>query len=310
MWSLWTERSVVPASHSCLLQGTHPLPFRQGPAPGPCVSPAGIPVAMTGGSAAAEAFTPCQSPPGLSGEQHWGMEAGVCLCGVCTPASECECLTFTSTASLGRETEKEKGGTGAPGNQNTSGQEPKRKGPDDSLQTSYLCPGTAWPLSLHLSINSVVCVWLPYGPEEQRKDKEGTCFSLDVQSQALCGHGTYIDHPESWCITGTFIWQLALRVQPACSDAPAIRWQTGPFPTSPPQHLSQMAPQLQVKGQRLWDTIPGPLCKEKCGGDSCFLLNKGISFHSLHLLFISKGNVRNQKCKEQLGYFRMINETH
>lgn len=128
MWTLWTERSVVPASHSCLLQGTHPLPFRQGPAPGPCVSPAGIPVAMTGGSAAAEAFTPCQSPPGLSGEQHWGMEAGVCLCGVCTPASECECLTFTSTASLGRETEKEKGGTGAPGNQNTSGQEPKKKG--------------------------------------------------------------------------------------------------------------------------------------------------------------------------------------
>ena len=41
---------------------------------------------------------------------------------------ECDCLMSTSTASPGEKKEKEKGGRGAPGNQKTSSQEPKKKG--------------------------------------------------------------------------------------------------------------------------------------------------------------------------------------
>lgn len=54
-------------------------------------------------------------------------------------------------------------------------EEPRKKGPKDSLQNSHLCPGTASPPTLTLSVN-VVFVCLSSNPEEQLTGGEWDVF--------------------------------------------------------------------------------------------------------------------------------------
>lgn len=66
--------------------------------------------------------------------------------------------------------------TGTTESWRSRGEEPRKKGPKDSLQNSHLCPRAASPPTLTLSVNVVAFVCLPSNPEEQRTRGEWGVF--------------------------------------------------------------------------------------------------------------------------------------
>lgn len=91
------------------------------------------------------------------GSGCWGLQPGYLLLS--------ECLAHHHCLHQGRMEGRNGEGTGTTESWWSRGEEPRETGPKDSLQNSHLCPGTASPPTLTLSVNVFVC--LSSNPEAQ-----------------------------------------------------------------------------------------------------------------------------------------------